>query len=400
MRVDHTVSAIADFLWDVLTKDPERAHALQADAQGTLAQAGIDNVSAEELDAAVERLASRLPESGMSRLSSLRDSCHLPSEFDVQPQMLSRMVAAAPAAPAPPPQVITRVVNQTQVIREQPVVTNHVTNQQVNNNQTFVKEGDTVTNVDNRTITEINARGDVSFDQKVSNTTTVAGRGGVAVNGDLKDSAVNTGVNKGVIAGNDAHLQDSVVGDGNTQINDSNVGAFAKGGNATNIEGQNVNTGSGVLNNVSTAGGDAQVVTGNGNELTGDVDVNASNASGPTNVTVGDKNSSSALQDNSTNIEDSLNTDNSVSDSANTSVEDSFNNTTQDNDTTSLTSQDSFNSITEDNDTTSLSLQSDTTDNSFASDNDTLTSSGSFDTTDVDVLGSDNDIDLDLDDTI
>ncbi len=401
MRIDSAVSAIADFLWDVLTTDPEARERFEDDPQQALAAAGIDNVTSDELEAAIDRLSSRLPEGGLDRVNSLRSAC-LP-DFDTQPQLLSQVTPAFVQAPAAP-QIITKVVNQTKVIREQPVVNNNVTNQQTNNNQTtnqtFIKEGDTVSNVDNRTITEINARGDVDFDQDITNTTTVAGRGGVAVNGDLNDSAVNTGTNTGVIAGDDANLEDSVVGDGNTQVNDSEVGAFAKNGDATNIEGENVNTGSGVLNAVDTDGGDAQVVTGKGNDTTGDVDVNASNSDGPTNVTVGDKNTSGALQDGSTNVDDSLNTDNSVSDSANTSADDSFNQSATENNTTSQSADGSFNTTTQDNDSTSFDLQADQTDNSFTSDNDTLTSNSSFDGTEVDVLGSDNDVDLDFDDVI
>ncbi|MFN0027759.1 MAG: hypothetical protein ACKV2O_11370 [Acidimicrobiales bacterium] len=403
MRIDSAVSAIADFLWDVLTSDPEARDRFVDDPKGTLADAGIDNVTSDELEAAIDRLSTRLPEGGVERMNSLRNAC-LP-DFASQPQTLSQVAPAMAQAVAAPPQFITRVVNETKVIREQPVVNNnvnnHVTNQQqINNNQTYVKEGDTVSNVDNRTITEINARGDVDFDQVVTNNTTVAGRGGVAVNGDLKDSAVNTGKNTGVIAGDDANLEDSVVGNGNTQVNDSEVGAMSRNGDATNIEGQNVNTGSGILNDVNTKGGDAQVVNGHGNDLTGDVDVNASNSSGPTNLTVGDDNTSGALQNGSTNVDDSLNTDKSVSDSGNTSAEDSFNKTVTDNDTMSKSADGSFNDTTTTNDTTEVGLQVDHTDNSFTSDNDSLTSTSAFVDADVDVLGSENDVDLDFDDTI
>lgn len=406
MRIDSAVSAIADFLWDVLT-DERAADQLKEDPAAALTDAGFTNVTTEELDAAIDRISGRLPSEGLDRVASLRASCNLPSEFEPQPGVLSQAVgpgmAAAHAAVAPPPQIITRVVNNTQVVREQPVVnnvTNQTTQQQVNNNtsNTFVKEGDI--NVDNRTITEINARGDVDFDQKITNTTTVAGKGGVAANGDIKDSAINTGTNTGILAGNDVKLEDSVVGNNNTQVNDSTVGALAKNGNATNIEGKNVNTGSGDLIATDTGGGDAQLVNGNGNDVTGDVDVNAANSTGPTNVTLGDGNRSGASQDNSTNVDGSLNTDNSVSDSANTSAQDSFNSTTQNNDTTLVTVDDSLNSSAQNNDTSIFDLQQSETASGFSSDNDSLSSSSAFAGSEVDVLGSNNDVNLDFDDGI
>ena len=155
----------------------------------------------------------------------------------------------------------------------------------------------------NVTITDITSKEDVVFEQDIDTDTVIAGAGGVAVNGNMSDSAVNTGINKGIMAGDDVDLDDSIVGDGNTQINDSDVGAFAGRGNATNIEGENVNTGSGDLFDVDSRG-DAQVVTGNQNDVTGDVEFHADDVDGPVNFAVGDDNRQSALEDNSLNVED------------------------------------------------------------------------------------------------
>ena len=143
----------------------------------------------------------------------------------------------------------------------------------------------------------------MDFDQDVDTDTVIAGAGGVAVNGDVSHSAFNTGVNTGILAGDDVDLEDSIVGDGNTQLNDSDVGAFSGRGNATNIQGENVNTGSGDLIDVD-AEGDAQVVTGNANEVTGDVDLDVSNSDGPINLAVGDDIRQNALEDNSFTLED------------------------------------------------------------------------------------------------
>ena len=155
----------------------------------------------------------------------------------------------------------------------------------------------------NVTITDITSKEDVVFEQDIDTDTVIAGAGGVAVNGTMSESAVNTGRNTGIIAGDDVDLEDSIVGDGNTQINDSDVGAFAGRGNATNIEGENVNTGSGDLLDVDSRG-DAQVVTGNQNDVTGDVEFHADDVDGPVNFAVGDENRQSALEDNSLNLED------------------------------------------------------------------------------------------------
>ena len=159
----------------------------------------------------------------------------------------------------------------------------------------------------NVTPTEINAKGDVDFDLDLDTDTVTAGARGAAVNGNVSGSVINTGSNSGVMAGDDVDLEDSIVGNGNTQINDSSVGAFSGRGNATNISGENVNTGSGDLIDVD-AEGDAQVVTGNHNEVTGAVDLAVSDSDGPINFAVGDDVRQTAIEDNSFTLEDNDNT--------------------------------------------------------------------------------------------
>ena len=191
----------------------------------------------------------------------------------------------------------------------------------------------------NVTITDISGR-DVDFDQAIDTDTVIASGGGVAVNGDLSDAAVNTGYNSGILAGDDVDLDDSIVGDGNTQVNDSTVGAFAARGNATNVTGENVNMGSGDLLDVD-AEGDAQVAHGNANRFTGDVTTDLQNVDGPINLAIGDENRQNALEDNSTNFEDSFNT------------------RTEDNDTTrwDWDSHDETTSTFEDNDSFEANLE-------------------------------------------
>jgi hypothetical protein len=155
----------------------------------------------------------------------------------------------------------------------------------------------------NVTITDITSKGDVDFDQDVDTDTVIAGAGGIAVNGPVSGSAFNTGVNTGIMAGDDVDMEDSILGDHNTQLNDSEVGAFSGHGNATNVQGENVNMGSGDLIDVDSQG-DAQVVTGNNNHVTGDLDIDADGAEGPVNVAVGEDIRQNALQDNSMTLED------------------------------------------------------------------------------------------------
>ncbi|MFN0028122.1 MAG: hypothetical protein ACKV2O_13225 [Acidimicrobiales bacterium] len=248
----------------------------------------------------------------------------------------------------------------------------------------------------NVTITEISGS-DVDFDQRIDSDEVTALAGGVAINGSVSGSAINTGKNTGIMAGDDVDLDHSTVGNGNVQFNDSKVGAFAQGGDATNIQGHNLNLGSGDLIEVDTEGGDAQVVNGHDNQLFGDIDVDASGSDGPANFVFGNDNRATALEDNSTNIEDSFNLDKSVDGSHNTEYEDSFNKSFQDNDTTERTVEGSYNETHQDNDTKIWDWDSSFTDSSVHEDNDTFSAEVEVQDVDVDMWkGMHNDINIEL----
>ena len=247
--------------------------------------------------------------------------------------------------------------------------------------------------MENITINEINALGDVDLDQDIDNESVTALAGGVAVNGDVEESAVNTGVNTGIMAGDDVDLDDSVVGNNNVQANHTDAGALALGGDATNAQGENVNLGSGTLVDTQALG-DAQVTVGDDNEVAGDTNVALQGVDGPVNLAIGDDNAQQAAEDNSTTIEDSFNTDASVNDSFNATVEDSFNASFEDNDSFSETIEGSFNTDVEDNDVLSQTLSVEENFTSVFEDNDLFQTATDIDLEEVTVLGDANDIDL------
>jgi len=276
-------------------------------------------------------------------------------------------------------------------------------------NETFeeINEGDNIVNnegdslVDNSVNTNIESFGDVDFEQDIENENNLAlgedsiaqsgdgtantGNGAVVAGDDLEnEGTIATGnvggnvtgdVEDSVVVGDDvgdgnvlnSDVNDSIVGNDNEAIIDSEVGAAAFGsGDATNVDdGSNFVGGDGTIQNVGP-GGDANAVTSTGsgdvavaqqsevddsnigsgsNESididdsnvafgggdAGNTDVDIDDVDGPVQVATGDDNTQTALNDESFNAEDSFNTDNSVE------VEDSFN--VEDN----LVAEDSFN---------------------------------------------------------
>jgi hypothetical protein len=126
----------------------------------------------------------------------------------------------------------------------------------------------------------IDARGkfvNIEDNDDTTSETNVATDGGIAIDGDVSGSAVNSGVVQGVLAGDDADVKGLVVGDDNVQLDDVNAGAFALGGDATNAN------------------------------------VDVDDVDGNLNLAVGDDINQLAEQDNSTDFEfdRSFNTDNS-----------------------------------------------------------------------------------------
>ena len=85
----------------------------------------------------------------------------------------------------------------------------------------------------------IDARGkfvNIEDNDDTTSETNRADDGGIVIDGDVSDSAVNSGVVQGVLAGDDADVDGLIVGDGNIQLDDVRADAFAIGGDATNAD--------------------------------------------------------------------------------------------------------------------------------------------------------------------
>jgi hypothetical protein len=154
---------------------------------------------------------------------------------------------------------------------------NHYTNV-INNTEQYFQDNDT-TNIDDRDTTvdqsvnqNITAFGDVNqdFDNDVVSGDHAAaagdgsqvntGDGAVQAGDDIEDSTIATGDVGGSVF-DDA--TDSVIGDDNQVISNSDVGAASFGsGDATNVEAENANLGDGVI--VDDTNGDVNLNTGEG----------------------------------------------------------------------------------------------------------------------------------------
>jgi hypothetical protein len=194
---------------------------------------------------------------------------------------------------------------------------------------------------------ELNINGDdiKNLDVDIRPEITTATKGGVAAGDDIDDSSVNTGSFQGIQ--NSGHgfvdAQDAIIGNGNMVFENSEIGAFALGGNASNteIDGENVLLGGGVLNNAEVHG-DGQAVAGMGNDVQGDTNVALLGVDGPVNLAIGDNNDQSALEVNETFIDQSY-TDNSVTEYTSETTVD-YTSTYEDNDTVSYDDHSSYES--------------------------------------------------------
>lgn len=354
-----------------------------------------DDITGEDILSAIPQVCAALPPEQAAFLAS---AYGIPYEGPGGSGGPSPASVDLPPPPAPQPGESDADFAQRQINYFTEVV--NVTHQTINEGDNVVNnEGDSLVN--NSVNTNIEAFGDVDLDQDIENENNLAlGEDSIAQSGDgtantgddafvVGDDLENEGtiatgnvggnvtgdVEDSVVVGDDvgdgnvlnSDVNDSIVGDDNEAIIDSEVGAAAFGsGDATNVDdGSNFVGGDGTIQNVGP-GGDANAVTSTGsgdvavaqqsevddsnigsgsNESididdsnvafgggdAGDTDVDIDDVDGPVQVATGDDNNQTALNDESFNAEDSFNTDNSVE------VEDSFN--VEDN----LVAEDSFN---------------------------------------------------------
>ncbi|MEA3215407.1 MAG: hypothetical protein QOJ19_1563 [Acidimicrobiia bacterium] len=384
---------VAEYLMDLLvsrtshTNNAAVLEHLRSDGSDMSEQARLAATHAnEDLLASQQAVAHQQLQAEADQLHAAQlHTAQLQAEAVAARQTFFSATQSAPAprsfAPAPSPQPTH--VTQEYVTQRHDYVTNNY------------RAGDNV--VDNRTFTDIYARGNVKFTQDINNVTAM--QGGVAAGHDISRAAVNTGEFKGIQAGNGPVFADhGVIGDGNTSVQGSHLGALGtNGGTANNVPGSavfgsgslneihgngqvaqggssivdvdnhghgNLNFGNGTLNDVDTHGngpvavghssanevsssGSGQAVLGNGNHLTGDVSVDLHHTDGNANVAIGDHNGQSGQQvDNSQHVtdgstRDSFNNHAETDDHSNHSVNDSANRTTVD---------DSFNHTTDNHD--------------------------------------------------
>lgn len=216
------------------------------DAVTSLQEAGVENLTASDLEEALARVTGELNEAHSADLQALKD-----------------------ALENQPTQVIQQIIDNTKPADQVTVVNRYTTN------TTNVDEGDQ--NIDQSVNTTINAEGDVEFDQQVENTANQGDDGAVVVGGNVEDSALNTGSVQGVQAAGDVKLEDSAIGDSNVLVSDSQVNALAVDGDALGVQaGGAANVGGTQVNTV--AEGDVQTIVGDENDLTGDQTANINSA--------------------------------------------------------------------------------------------------------------------------
>jgi hypothetical protein len=366
MSMNDATAMVHEFLMSLV--EPAKALLYSQDPSGVMVAEGLSEIDMTEVhfDQAISGVTNEL---NMA-----------PAISQTLSQVAAAPAAAAAAAPvaAPAaggggggggaagggaqPTMLERIVNEfVTIVHEGNEV---ITNNFVDNSTRFdvAVDGDVHGDLDIRLdneVTNANAVGDGAVAAGGDARGVATGDGAIAAGRDIRDSQVNsgdgavqvgggssgpinTGTNSGIMAG--GSVDDTIIGDGNTQVGDVKDGNVAVGGSVTDVE---------------TRGGDAvvgdgnAVVQGEGNTTgfgSGAVtDFGKANIEGSQVAVAG-----GAIQDNdqetSTTIQDSFN-DQSSSHVATTdvvtavdhSINDSFNNDKSFNNDDSFNNEDSFN---------------------------------------------------------
>jgi hypothetical protein len=355
-----TTSNLVEF-FQALFGDPAEAAAFQADPQKYIQDHGVEDASYDEINEAVV-LACDAPVSQGAVVTGGTASAVVPQVLSstVSAPAASAPAASAPATVTPPPPPPAPPASMPPAEAVSQVVNYYVTEVYETTN---VDDRDTYT--DNSVVTNVNAEDGAHVDITNDNDTVTAsgdgavaggedsdfegvatGDGAVAAGDDIEGN-VNTGTNTGVI-GDDADIDDSIFGDGNTQVNDAEGTVVMGDGNVVATEGSqaagddlsddDITIDDSTLNGSNVGGSGNTAVQDNDTNISDD-DVTTTVTDIDTTVTTDIDNSVDNSIEDSFDVEDSFDTDNSVNDSFN--AEDSFTTDSSVND--SFTAEDSFN---------------------------------------------------------
>ncbi len=355
-------------IFRALFGDPAEAAAFQADPQKYIEEHDLEETSYEEINEAVVLAVDGPVSQGAvvnGGSASAAVGATAPAPVSSGSDSGSGSYGSAPAAhapamtsPPPPPPAPPASMPPAQAVEQ---VINHYVTQVYST--TNVDDRDTYT--DNSATTNVNAEDGAHVDITNDNDTVTAsgdgavaggedsdfegvatGDGAVAAGDDIEGN-VNTGTNTGVI-GDDADIDDSIFGDGNTQVNDAEGTVVMGDGNVVATEGSqaagddlsddDITIDDSTLNGSNVGGSGNTAVQDNDTNISDD-DVTTTVTDIDTTVTTDIDNSVDNSIEDSFDVEDSFDTDNSVNDSFN--AEDSFTTDSSVND--SFTAEDSFN---------------------------------------------------------
>lgn len=222
MSTTDELQALTDFLWDFLTDEPpsleEQQEQVTQRVVDALEEAGFRGISNEQLVEALDEVSGRLTaeqQAGLEELSGEMNLSLQATSLDLSSSLTQDFEAGLEGLRVEQIEPLKHAIAN----QPAPVIHRHITN---------------VTNIDDRQVVNTNnvVHDGGSLDQRIVQ----ADDGAVGVGGDVNDSAVNTGTVDGVQAGGDIDIDDSVVGDANTVVEDSDIGAMATNGDAISID--------------------------------------------------------------------------------------------------------------------------------------------------------------------
>ena len=338
-------SNLVDILKSLFT-DPAKAAEFQANPEKYMADEGIDDVSYEEInEAAVLSFEGPVSQGAVVNTGGASASVGGSTVGSGGGSSAPAAMSHAPAPPPPPPVTMPPAEAAQQTINHYITQVYETTNvddrdvyQETNNVNNVNAEAGSDVDISNETDTTIaSGDGSVAVGEGGSAEGVATGDGAIAAGDDV--GAANTGTNSGIIA-NDSDIDDTIVGDGNTQINDNDGPVAVGDGNVQADDGSQAAGGDLTDNDVSISDSDLDGVNfGEGGTAVQDNSIDVQDNDVTTTVIDNSINDSlNQDNDNTLTVEDSFNTDNStsldvdISDSLNTdnSINDSLN---QDNDT-------------------------------------------------------------------